>query len=159
DLADDFVRGRIDDVDVITCTVRLDDTHLTRHRSLSGRVERVSANPCRERLPFGIVFRLPMLAAVVMRVATGCFGERMEEQLTFFRTTCDDSLLDHVKVLARLFFGPRRIAGSQRLKAHGRAARVTRNAARVARTLGGEDRLNARFEKFEVEVRGRRRGL
>ena len=44
-------------------------------------------------------------------------------------------------------------ARGERLQPHRRARPVTRDAARVARPFGEEDRLDARLEELEVECR------
>src|ERR1041384_3357941 len=49
--------------------------------SLSVGAARLPHHPVAERLPFGIVLRREVLAAVVEEVATGIFCERMHEQL------------------------------------------------------------------------------
>src|SRR5262245_19640223 len=81
--SDDLVRGGVDDVDVIAGTVGLDDSNFPRRRRF--HAASVAAHPGCERLPFRIILRLPMFAAVMTRIASGFLCERVGEQLALQR--------------------------------------------------------------------------
>src|SRR5690349_963138 len=98
-----------------------------------------------------------MLATIVMRIPSRTFSEGVTEQLADVGLTRDDARLDELEVLARVLFTPGRVSRCQLLQPHRRAGVVTGDAPRVARALGGEDRLNANLEIVVVE-RGRRFG-
>ena len=114
-------------------------------------------HPCLDRQPLGVVLRAPVLAAIVIEVATRRFGQRMDQQPALCASRYDQPP-NGVEVLPRLLVGPGRLPGRQRLEPERRPGTVAGNAARVTRALGEKDRLNAGLEEVEVERRrGRRR--
>src|SRR6266571_4896161 len=113
-LSDDFVRCWIDNADVVTGRVGLNDPDLAGDR---GRT--LPADPCRESLPFGIVLRLAVLASVVSGVTTRFLCERMQQQFALRWIAGHDSCPNHVEVLSRFFVIPRGVPWRNRLQSHG----------------------------------------
>jgi len=91
-----------------------------------------------------------------MRIAARALGERMAQQPADLGLAGDDARLDELEVLARVLLAPGGGTGRERLQPHRRTGAVTRHAARVARPLGGEHRLDAGLEEVVVERRRRR---
>jgi hypothetical protein len=86
----DHAIGRgVDDVDVVAGAVGLNDSRLEPGR-LRGARQGLAPNPGSHPLPFGVVLRLPVLAAVVVRIAAGALGERMAQQPARVGITRDD---------------------------------------------------------------------
>ena len=156
DVAHDLIRRRIDDVHVVARAVRLHDARVQRRSARRRARQRRAVDPGEERLPFGIALRRPVLATVVMWIAAGFFSERMAQQPAQVRATRHDARTDDVEVRVCLGVGPRGRALRQRRELHRRAIAVTGDATRVAGPLRREDRLDTRFEEFEVERWGRR---
>jgi hypothetical protein len=95
-----------------------------------------------------------MLAAIVMRIATGALGQRVAQKPAGSGIARHDARFDELEVLAGVLFVPRRGARRQPLQPHRGAELVARDTAGVAVALGREDRLDARTEIVEVERRG-----
>lgn len=57
-----------------------------------------------------------MFPAIVLRIVSGAFDERMPQESTRVRIARHDARPDHVEVLARLLFIPRRSPWRERLK-------------------------------------------
>src|SRR5215510_2835264 len=94
-----------------------------------------------------------MLATAVIEVAARLCRQGMHEQHAFGSTPWQDEAFDRLEVLARVLLAPGRAAFRERLQPQGRATRVTRHAARMARTFGDEDRLDLGLEVIVVERR------
>ena len=104
-LADNLVCDRIDNVDVVARGIGLNDTNLA-----GGGLDvaqRLPTHPVGERLPFNVVSRLPMFAAVMARITSRGFRERMQQQPACLRLAGNDFQPDGVEVLARFFLVPR----------------------------------------------------
>src|SRR5262245_29869916 len=150
DLTDDFVGRRIDDIDIVTGRVRLNDPNLARRGG--GRILQARAvDPCGERLPLRIVLRRPVFAAVVIWIAPGLFYQWVCQQFALGGIARRHAQSDDVEVLARVFFSPRGVPQHDRLQSHWSAASMTRNAARVTFTFRCQNGLYAGFEKLVVE--------
>ena len=80
-------------------------------RAWRPRRQRLAHHPRFQRLPFRIVLRAPVLAAVVIEIAAGLFRERMHQQPALHAARHDHPPHD-VEVLARLLVGPRRAPGA-----------------------------------------------
>ena len=65
-----------------------------------------------QRLPVRVILRFELLAATMMGVTAGVFGERMDDELAVL-VTGHDHLLDQLEVLARLLFVPGRAPGRE----------------------------------------------
>src|SRR5262245_3170349 len=77
---------------------------------------RAGADPCRKRLPFRIVLRLPMLASAMPMTAAGSGGQRVDEQNALEWVTWDDEARYPLEVSARLLFGVARGSWRQRFQ-------------------------------------------
>ncbi len=110
----------------------------------------LAAHPRRQRLPFWIALRFPVLTARMEAVATRRLQQRMQQQRALHWIPRHDEQLPDFKVLARLLVVP--IDGSRRELLQGRTAMpVASHAARVPRTLLEEDGLHSFFEKGVVQ--------
>src|SRR6185503_12672682 len=125
--------------------------------SLSVGAGRLSHHPVPQRLPLRIVLRGEVLAAVVIEVAARVLGKRMDQELALDAARHDHASY-HVKILSRLFFGPRGGAWVERLQAERRALAVARNAARMTRSLFEKDWLDLGLEILVVQRRPGRSG-
>jgi len=96
-----------------------------------------------------------MLAAIVMRIATGLLGERMQQHAALIGLAGHDVGARNGKIRAGALLAPGRATLGQRLHMHDIPMQVAGNAARVAVPLCREDRLNVGLEVLEVERGGR----
>src|SRR6058998_1143232 len=110
-------------------------------------------NPCLQDLPFGVVLRAPVLSTVVIEVAAGFFGERVDEQPAL-HAAGDDDPADGVEIPAAVLVAPRRASRSKRPQPQWCSRCMTCYAPRMPGTPGHEDRLHAVPEELVVEGRG-----
>src|SRR2546425_320934 len=96
--------------------------------------------------PLVVVLRAPVLAAAVIEIAAGLFGERVNEESALRHAARHHDPPDRFEILACVLVVPRRGAGRKRLQPQGRAGPVARDASGMARTLGQKNRLHLGFE-------------
>src|SRR5262249_28601246 len=140
---------RVDDIDIISGAVRLDNAHLARCRCCR-RLE-VAPHPRRQGLPFGIVLRGPVFSAVVAGISAGFSRQRMKEQLALEWIARRDSRSYDLEILSRILLVPCGAARGKGLQTHRRSRRVTGDAARMSDTLRCEDRLNPGLEILVIQ--------
>src|SRR4051812_37832858 len=73
-------------------------------------------DPGLQGLPFRIVLRVPVLAAIVVEVAAGLLGQRVHEQPALGHAARHDHPLHSLEVLARVLVAPGCAARGQRLE-------------------------------------------
>src|SRR5262245_55026351 len=111
----------------------------------------LAQHECSQRLPRRVLLRFELLAAAMMRIATGFLRERMMDQRAVQAARYGD-LLDQLEVLPRLRFCPSCGSGRQRHQVEGRVVLCMANdTARMAGTFGREHRLHFALEEVVVQ--------
>ena len=102
-----------------------------------------------------------MFSPSMERVAARLRRQRVHQKVASLRVAGNDLPLSRLKVEARLLVVPSGGTRRNSLQPKRRANRMANVAARVARTLGQKDRLNASLKELEIQSRchagGRRR--